>query len=340
MKVPKPRKLSSGMWFIQLRLNGTSIPITASTAKECTRQAELIKANHRADKKIKALTNAHRTLGAAIDDYIALRENTLSESTIRGYKMIRKHRFQALMNKELSALPNLQKAVNAEALECAPKTLRNAWMLIVSVLKENGIEPPVVSLPQVVSRETKWLEPEQIPVFIKAVNGKKCEIPALLALCSLRRSEIYGLTWDNIDLDKKLIRVSGAKVIGDNNAIVEKKTNKNQTSRRTVPIMIPELFDALNLVEDKTGPIVTGHPNKLYDQINAVCRSADLPLVGVHGLRHSFASLAYHLNVPEKIAMQIGGWSNYDTMRKIYTHLAQSDIEKYAKQLTDFYAKT
>ncbi len=61
--------------------------------------------------------------------------------------------------------------------------------------------------------------------------------------------------------------------------------------------------------------------------------------MGVHGLRHSFASLAYHLNMPEKVAMQIGGWSDRETMSKIYTHLAQMDISKYETQMTDFYKK-
>ena len=34
MKVPAPRKLPSGSWFIQLRLGGESIPVTAATAKD------------------------------------------------------------------------------------------------------------------------------------------------------------------------------------------------------------------------------------------------------------------------------------------------------------------
>ena len=44
MKVPAPRKLPSGSWFIQLRLGGESIPVTAATAKDCNREAAAIKA--------------------------------------------------------------------------------------------------------------------------------------------------------------------------------------------------------------------------------------------------------------------------------------------------------
>jgi len=59
----------------------------------------------------------------------------------------------------------------------------------------------------------------------------------------------------------------------------------------------------------------------------------------VHGLRHSFASLAYHLNIPEKITMEMGGWSDPGTMHKKYTHIAKSDISRYQTAMADFYAK-
>lgn len=59
----------------------------------------------------------------------------------------------------------------------------------------------------------------------------------------------------------------------------------------------------------------------------------------MHGLRHSFASLAYHLHMPERIAMEIGGWSDSGTMHKIYTHIAQSDIKRYQAAMGNFYGK-
>ena len=46
MKVPEPRKLKSGTWFIQMRLGGESIPVSAPTRTECIKQAEKIKADH------------------------------------------------------------------------------------------------------------------------------------------------------------------------------------------------------------------------------------------------------------------------------------------------------
>ena len=72
-------------------------------------------------------------------------------------------------------------------------------------------------------------------------------------------------------------------------------------------------------------------------RINQVCRANGLPEVGLHGLRHSFASLAYHLQIPEMIAAEIGGWNDLSTMHNIYTHLAQKDIEKRSQDFADYF---
>lgn len=57
----------------------------------------------------------------------------------------------------------------------------------------------------------------------------------------------------------------------------------------------------------------------------------------MHGLRHSFASLAYHMGIPEMMAADIGGWKDLGTMHKIYTHLAERDIAKRSKEFTDYF---
>lgn len=147
------------------------------------------------------------------------------------------------------------------------------------------------------------------------------------------------MTWDKVDLQKQRIRVSGAAVFYKDDKLVQKKTNKNQSSQRYVPIMITELDAALCACEKKEGLIVTCFPNTIYIQVNRICEKNGLPLVGVHGLRHSFALLAFHLEVPERISMQIGGWADHDTMYKIYTHLAQKDIVKYVTEMSKFFKK-
>jgi len=131
MKVPKPRKLSSGKWFIQLRLGGESVSISDYSKKECLRQAQLIKAEYLAGKRQKQMNPAPEspTLSEAVDRYIAQRSNTLSPATIRGYRTIQRNRFQEQMSRRLDQIApeDWQGIVNQEAARCGPKTLKNAW---------------------------------------------------------------------------------------------------------------------------------------------------------------------------------------------------------------------
>lgn len=334
ISVPKPRQLASGRWNIQLRNIGWST--TEDTAEECIIKAKAVRAGMlETQKNAPALT-----LGKAEANYIDKRRNTLSPSTLRGYDCIQRTRFIDYAERDIHAI-DWQAAVNAEAAECSAKTLKNAWGFISAVLSENGITPPGVTLPQVVKKDEPWLDYEQIGVFLAAVKGKPCELGALLALHSLRRSEIYGLTADKIDLKRGIIHVQGAAVMDSNGEIVRKDTNKNQSSRRDVPIMIPRLREILPAAMSAAGdnPLVNVRINKLYEHINTVCRKAGLPQVGVHGLRRSFASLAYHLGWSELDTMSVGGWSDFGTMRKIYTKLSEADKQQAVEKMQGFYAQ-
>jgi len=336
MKVPEPRKLDSGTYFIQLRLNGVSVPVTASTAKACKHQAELIKAEHRAGKRKIERSEDAPTLETVLNDYISKRESVLSPSTVRGYNAIKKTRFQKVMDKPISKI-DWQAAVNAEAKAGAsPKSIKNAWGLVRSALKETGRDV-TVRLPAPKLHEKQWLTAEQIPAFLKAIEGKPGEIGALLALSSLRRSEIYGLDWQDVDIENKVIHVRSSVVLGDDAKPVKRDQNKTASSTRDVPIFLPRLQTALEAAQMDEGPVVSGNIGTLRKRITAACKAADLPDVGVHGLRHSFASLCYSLGVSELGAMQIGGWSDYQTMRKIYTHISEKDKRQSADKLQTFF---
>ena len=341
MKVPEPRKLSSGKWFIQLRLGGESIPISSYNKKACIKQAQLIKAEHLAGKRQKEENQVPDvpTLQEAIANYIDKRTNMLSPATIRGYRMIQRNRFQDEMPRRLDEIDDneWQSIINKEAGTCSPKTLKNAWGFLRSVMKdEMGRYPPEVKLPAIVPPDKPFLTPDQIRIFVPAVSETKFAIPALLALSSLRISEIMALDWRDIPPKPKFIRVAGAVVLDEHNKMVKKQQNKNVTSTRNVPVMIPELAAALERERKTNGPVMPYGQNCLRYALHKIYESCKLPDVGIHGLRHSFASLAYHLQIPEKIAMEIGGWADSTTMHKIYTHIARADIERYQTAMMEF----
>lgn len=337
--VPTPRKLPSGNWFIQVRSHGQSQSFTHPNKAQCIAMASAYKSGIISIAK----DENPLTLTQAIDEYIEDRSKVLSPSTIRCYRHIQKYRFGGLMEKRVDKITrsHCQKAVNLEADIIAAKTLKNAWGLISAVLKDAGQNKIEVRLPQIVVNEHPFLSAEEIPKFLEAIHGSTAETIALLALHSLRRSEIAALTWHSIDIEKAVIHVNGAVVPDENNNLVKKRETKNQTSRRTVPIFIPRLLELLTDGKSKShnldhsvSKIAT---QTAYNNINNICKANNFPLVGIHGLRHSFASLAYHLELPPKVAMQIGGWANDQTMIKIYTHISKADVHKHTATLSSFF---
>lgn len=104
-------------------------------------------------------------------------------------------------------------------------------------------------------------------------------VPALVAaaFCGLRRSEVHGQRWEDIDLGRKLLRVSAAK--------------PNTPGRRLVPI--PECaLEWLLPHQSKEGPICQ---NLAIDRIRDICRGASLDLAD-NGLRHSWISARVELS--------------------------------------------
>lgn len=344
MKIPEPRQLPSGNWFIQLRLGGESIPVTESIRTQCIKTAQLYKAEYLASKEIKRkkLPPApDLTLRQLIDAYIAKYKPVLSPATIDGYATIRDSRFKSVMDEKVRDVRDWQAVINAEMELVAPKTIINAWSLVTASMRDKKLPVPGVTLPQEVKRPRPWLTSEQIRRFVAAANGSGYEIPIFLALQGLRRSELMALTWDRVDLKNGVILVEGAVVRNDAGMYVYKKTNKEAESRRSVPIMIPELRAALEAVPkaQRKGPVVTCHINRPYKVVNRICEREGLPQVGLHGLRHSFASLGHHVGVPEQEMQILGGWKDARTMHKIYEHIEAADLLRAQNAMAAFYQK-
>lgn len=332
MKIPKAKQLPSGSWFCRVRIDGKDIGITRPTEKEAVAEAMAVKAGTKSVAK-----SGQKTLTAAIDSYIAARQNILSPSTILGYRRIQKNRFQNVMGMDIYRMTpeKWQRAVNAEARKYNGKTLKNSWLFIASVIREETGERIAVKLPQVIPNEKGFLRAEEIPALLQALVGSDVEIAVLLALSSMRQSEILGLKWDNVDLEQNVIRVEETTVKGES-GWVRKIETKNLPSRRMIPIIAP-LRAALERAPEKEGYIVTMSDNTIRRKLQRVSEEAGIPYVGLHGLRHSFASLAYHLGLSEEATMKIGGWSDIQTMRKIYTHISESDINAQSEILLRFF---
>lgn len=331
----KPKKLPSGSWRVQMQINGKKHSVTRKTKQECIDAVILLQVSQlHGSEDDKKIAYDKVTLRQCVKDYINKRVNVLSPSTLRGYDSIEQNRFKDYMDLPLSKINDWQKVINDEAAVVSAKSVHNGWGLVCPAINEYGIYPKRVVLPQIAKKDTDIIEYDKMQEFIDSIKDDKNELAILLALHGLRRSEIFAL--DKSDVTGGVIHVRGAVVMGRDGEFIAKETNKNQSSRRDVPILIDRVKALVKKAPD--GKLCPADNHAAYNAVKEHCRKCGLPDVSLHGLRHSFASLCYHLKLSEKETMQLGGWNDYNTMRKIYTHLAQKDESEATDKLKNFFS--
>lgn len=324
--VPKPRRLASG-WGNQVMRNGERRFIVGETEHEYRDKAIAFKLG--LDPTGARIRD---TLRSIINDYIDSVSSTLSPATIRGYRIIERNRFKGYIDKAIDDI-DFQRMLNAEARLVSPKTVVNAWGLVTAALKAFGLEPPLVKKPQLIHTDEDFLDYLEIKKFLAAVKDTPVEVAALLALHGLRTSEFLDL--DVSQITSGGIFVRGATVPDENHVYVHKETNKNFTSRRNVPILIPRLLEIL----PDTGKAVVLHPSSIRRWLEKVCINAGVTVITAHDLRRSFVSLAFHLGWDAETTRRLGGWSNLDVVNKVYRKLADDDLKRDVLLMQKYYTE-
>ena len=319
----KATKLPSGQWRARVYLgkdkNGKQLfrSITAPTKRDCLSEANAL-ANHHHEV---VLDESMLTLSEAIDRYIDMKSRILSPATIRGYRVIQNNRFQPEMDIPLKKLTNtrIQAAVNREAQTCSPKTIKNSYGLLVTVIKWFDPREMNIRLPQPVSHEPNVLTQDEMKKLVSALNGKEIEIPVLIALfLGLRRSEILALEHSDYDAKTKTLSVNKAMVPNTENQYVLKTTKTVKSTRK---LAVPDYLARKLEERVKSGKrFFDVNPARITTNLKALCREIGIPEMGLHDLRHQNASIMLSLGIADKYAMERGGWSSNSTMKNIYQH--------------------
>lgn len=343
--MPIAKKLPSGNWRCRVYIgkdeNGKDIyrSVTAPTKNKAE-----AKANQIARSKKKRQSTENLTLTEAIDEYIKLKENILSPETVRGYLVIQRNRFPALMNVRLKSIDSqkVQRAINEDAKVVSEKTIRNALGLVKVILKTYAPENEIdVDLPQREKKEKNILNLDQTALLLRAIEGDRAEIPILLAMwLGMRASEIRGIKWSAYDREKKTLTVRETLVKDRNNALVAGKT-KTTDSRRSfkLPDYICAKLDALHETRgEHCGEYIIDLPyHTEYKRLQIILRKNDLPHICFHDLRHLNASFMLLLGIPQKYAMERGGWSSPRTMQNVYQHVFAAERENVDDRVNTFF---
>lgn len=332
MKVPKAKQLPSGMYRVQVMVNGERVSITDESPKVAEAKAAAVKAELvAASKSLRSMT-----VGEAIDRYIESKDAVLSPSTIAGYKRIRKNALQDIMYIRLPDLTQerIQRAINIMAKDKSPKSVRNAHGLLSAVLAE--YKPDVVlrtTLPQKQRYEAAIPSDDDIAAILQAARGTDIELPILLALwLGLRASEIRGITWGCIS--GRVLHIRQAIVQGDDGP--ETKGTKTYSGNRKLqmPEYIAGLIEQQPHVDDY---VIHLSGQAMYKRFSRLCAKMGLPHYRFHDLRHANASVMLALGVPDKYAMERMGHATNNMLKTVYQHTMKSKQDEVAEVVDRYF---
>jgi Integrase len=199
---------------------------------------------------------------------------------------------------------------------------------------ETDLDLSKIALPKQTVSNTQTLTPEQIGQLIKIIEGNEVELSILLAVwLGLRRSEIAALEKSDFDSKNKTVSINKALVQNERNEWVIKGT-KNSTSTRL--LSCPDyIMSRIDNLED--GRILSLHPNTLYRNLQKECERNGLPKIRFHDLRHCAASIMLLLGIPDKYAMERGGWASKQTMTGRYQHTIDTAAQTFSNSIDDYY---
>lgn len=209
----------------------------------------------------------------------------------------------------------------------------------------------------------KYYTREQLDELFECLEGDDyAYIFKMTAYYGLRRSEMMGIKWSNIDFKNNKIILNHTVVqtrLKGKSIIVAKDVMKNTSSLRSLPLIpkVKKLLLELKAKQEENQKLYGDqyeykykdyicvddlgyrrNPDTISSHFKLVLRHNNLPIIKFHELRHSCASLLLEEGVGMKEIQEWLGHSTYNTTADIYSHLDYSSKKKVAKIINEAFA--
>ena len=223
------------------------------------------------------------------------------------------------------------------------------------IINDNYASADYISFPKRPAREIDYMNDEDAKKFYAAADACddiRYKTAALtLLLTGVRRGELCGLEWSDIDFDEATITIARSITTVSGFGVVEKEPN-TESSKREIAISDKLLS---TLAEYKTwydqyrkdvGDRWTGtdrifigedgkriYPGTIYNWVHKICQAAGLPPRTVHSLRHTNITMQIAAGVPLVTVSGRAGHARTSTTTDIYSHFLKSSDKTAAEKL-------
>lgn len=298
-------------------------------------------------------------------DWLASLHNTRA-TTLNGYRYLlaplrEKHGALAVQKLTRPDLDKLLIALRDGGTVTAKGRMRRAWeprSLNKSVdcwrsLLDYGVERRelgrnvAASMRKVprVRREMATYTPEEIGKVLRAADKDRTGHLWYLALTGLRRGEIAGLKWPDIDLDNGTLSIVRGRVQAGAGVVVEGDP-KTRSARRTLPLdagLVAVLKRASSRYAQERLALGAAHvdsgyvavdeagqpysPDTLTRKWRKLTKSAGVKAIRLHDARHSCGTAMHLRGVPLAVIAKWLGHADAETTARIYAHSQDDELK-------------
>lgn len=323
------------------------------------REAREILARHLADMADGiAVRETDESVGKYLEWYIEnIAKIKNQPTTIYGYKkMMEKHILPALGGIKLKNLSaqQIQEYITHKQRELSANTvikhvdfLRICFDKAVDMGKLKINPASRVTCPHKVKYHVQPYTAEQVVMLIRCLSTRSRWVYILLTVAAytgLRRGELMGLRWSDIDFERKILSINQTRTMADVEVV---KSPKTEMSKRSL-MLVDELVELLKaeqdrqkenskywsvpysddgfvfVKEDGTPPNV----NAISNAIAYAVKANGLPHITLHGLRHTYASLIHAGGATMVEAQHALGHASPQITAGIYTHIYDQHNER------------